>query len=57
MRPFADFQKALSSANCDKSIPFVTIRWFIAVLSVSIMTLNKVGLSTTPCGDPLSVFW
>ena len=54
---FPDFQTALSSANCDRSTPYLISRLCSFCLSESPITLNSVGLSTAPWGDPFSCSW
>ena len=54
---FPDFQTALSSANCDRSTPYLISRLCRFCLSESPITLNSVGLSTAPWGDPFSCSW
>ena len=54
---FHDFQTALSSANCDRSTPYLISRLCSFCLSNSPITLNSVGLSTAPWGNPFSCSW
>ena len=54
---FPDFQTALSSANCERSTPYLISRLCNFCLSESPITLKSVGLSTAPWGDPFSCSW
>ena len=54
---FPDFQTALSSANCDRSAPYLISRLCSFCLSESPITLISVWLSTAPWGDPFSCSW
>ena len=51
---FADFHIALSSANCERSMPSSVMILLSASFSVCMIALKSVGLMTLPCGDPLS---